>query len=441
MDPHSLKIKFGDHMLLCSGCGVCASVCKSEKIKMQLDANGEYKPILEKECKKGCGKCTIVCPFMNWLKTNELIKKKFRKNSKVHYNEAVGYYTVLYEGYSEVYRPIAASGGLLTHFLVNLFDHNFIDGVLCVSKNTNPNKLFEYRIINNISDLEKSSGSAYYPVELSTVLKDVRQKKGRFALVGLPCVLRAVELVQKTDKRANENIILKLGLTCGQIQNTEFLKKVLNKKGIDIKNVYKIQFREREKNINIALGIKVITKTGDAHYLNFDDFGKIWISGENIPTACLFCEDLYAESSDISFMDAWLSEYQKERYGKSLVITRTEAGTRLWSEVFSKDNEAKINCSNLQDVIRSQKNRIINKKKCISYRLDLLKKWGIEIQNSFPVRKNNITKKQKISTSIKLYKNLVSHNCYSNNKMLDILITIDRIKNNIVYFLKTLKRI
>jgi ferredoxin len=46
---------------LCSGCGVCVSVCKSEAISIK-EENGIRKAVVNKVQCKGCGVCIAACP-------------------------------------------------------------------------------------------------------------------------------------------------------------------------------------------------------------------------------------------------------------------------------------------------------------------------------------------------------------------------------------------
>ncbi len=46
----------------CTGCGVCAAVCPSAAVKMQPDAHGFLRPIVDDAACTDCGLCTEKCP-------------------------------------------------------------------------------------------------------------------------------------------------------------------------------------------------------------------------------------------------------------------------------------------------------------------------------------------------------------------------------------------
>ncbi|MFW6026718.1 MAG: 4Fe-4S binding protein [Candidatus Woesearchaeota archaeon] len=64
--------------------------------------------------------------------------------------------------------------------------------------NNNEN-LFKYQIVDSIKGLRNGSGSAYYPVEMSAVIKRVLDEKGKYAVVALPCFLKALELAKNRE--------------------------------------------------------------------------------------------------------------------------------------------------------------------------------------------------------------------------------------------------
>lgn len=46
----------------CTGCGVCAAVCPSAAVRMQPDAHGFLRPVVDDAACTDCGLCTRKCP-------------------------------------------------------------------------------------------------------------------------------------------------------------------------------------------------------------------------------------------------------------------------------------------------------------------------------------------------------------------------------------------
>ncbi|MBE5962370.1 MAG: 4Fe-4S dicluster domain-containing protein [Lachnospiraceae bacterium] len=46
----------------CCGCGLCAALCLKEAIKIILDEEGFYYPVIDSTKCIGCERCLSVCP-------------------------------------------------------------------------------------------------------------------------------------------------------------------------------------------------------------------------------------------------------------------------------------------------------------------------------------------------------------------------------------------
>ena len=46
----------------CCGCGLCAALCSRQAIKMILDEEGFYYPVIDSEKCIACKQCLHVCP-------------------------------------------------------------------------------------------------------------------------------------------------------------------------------------------------------------------------------------------------------------------------------------------------------------------------------------------------------------------------------------------
>jgi len=63
-------------------------------------------------------------------------------------------------------------------------------------------------------------------------------------------------------------------------------------------------------------------------------FGFLWINHVGRLTCCLYCNDLFADSADAAFMDAWLPEYIPDVRGTSLVISRNAELSAMFETMF-----------------------------------------------------------------------------------------------------------
>lgn len=374
---------------LCSGCGVCV-VMTERCLKMVFNQYGQLIPEVS-NC-KDCGDCLSVCPFAQNRIKNSLVSP-------------LGNYIRNYVGYSNIEeeRIKGASGGLATRVLRVLLERKIVDGVIVVGSSKKNDRFFEPVIVKNSKELANYAGSKYYPVEFSSVLKLLKKEVGQYAIVGLPCVVDALRLVQQKNSFIGKKIKYLLGLVCGHNKNKNYTSFLIRLTGTREKDVKTVQFRCKE-NINKAgnYGFKGILKNGkNTKQLNFSDslVSKLWCNHFFSTGACFYCEDLFAKYADISFMDAWLKPYMDDSKGTSIITIRNEELKNMIGEEIRSGNIS-LDVISEEDVIKSQKGALNFKKKSISKKKHFLfNKW---LSNKFYSGGNNWTKAMGMKT-LKLY--------------------------------------
>ena len=172
---------------LCIGCGLCAALCPQNTLTMQWNRYGEYNPVDVSPCTTECGLCLKVCPFANSGENEDTIGERlYGAVPGIQRRSETGYYLASYVGYSERHRPASASGGITTWLLEALLAEGIVDHVICVAPTGDPDKLFAFRVFDTPEDVRTGAGSAYYPVEMSGVIRQVLEVPGRYAVTGLP---------------------------------------------------------------------------------------------------------------------------------------------------------------------------------------------------------------------------------------------------------------
>ena len=235
---------------LCIGCGICASICPHENLKIEFNKFGEYNAFETGNiCDEKCHLCLDVCPFYN-NKDNEdvLGKKLFAETPGIKHTPETGYYIDAFVGYSSVksHRENGASGGLATWTLEKLLTDNLVDHVACVSPNNDFEKLFKFKICNTTREVRECSRSCYYPVETSEFIKHILQHEGRYAIIGLPCVCKAVRLATQVNPKLKSRIKFVLGLVCGQMKSKFFAEYICALGGGDPHSLNGITFRIKD---------------------------------------------------------------------------------------------------------------------------------------------------------------------------------------------------
>jgi len=221
--------------------------------------------------------------------------------------------------------------------------------------------LFKFSVIKNAGELTRARSSAYYPLTLEAVLKEMSRREGRYAISALPCFAKALRLAASKNPRLKSRISFIIGLVCGQGKGADFTHKLAD-----------LAFKERKQLAAVNYRYKIAGKSAMSFGFKFraadgseaiDDRSSsafaYWSSRAFTPLACNACTDVFAKCADVVLMDAWLQSEMSEWRGTSLVITRTAQIDALFSQPTKQAREA-IFCERISaaEVQRSQKSQV-----------------------------------------------------------------------------------
>jgi len=105
--------------------------------------------------------------------------------------------------------------------------------------------------------------------------------------------------------------------------------------------------------------------------------GRLWSGSYFIHNACTFCDDVFGETADAAFMDAWLPEYEGDPRGNTIVLSRTGRMTE-GLERGRAEGACALDPQPVEAAIRSQRGVLFEKKHLIRGRIYLAsrqKKW------------------------------------------------------------------
>ncbi len=314
---------------ICRGCGVCAGVCPSKALAMRWQENGDLVSIKVGECPPKCDLCLRVCPFNDQIyNEGTLAEERFGVIPGTYHDEAVGYYLSSYVGYSLMggHRPRGSSGGMCTWMLEALLTTGCVDAVACVGRGEAHDRLFTYQILEDIEEVRAAASSRYYPVDIADVVRQL-QSPGpdkKYAIVGLPCTLKALRLASMYLPRLRERVVFLLGLVCGHLPNRYYTEYLARLSGVMPDQIETVDYRLKEGNraINYHFRARAFGGTEGQPVPFLGRVSRAWREGYFQYNTCNYCDDVFAEVADAVFMDAWLPEYEAGPQGHSLVIVR-----------------------------------------------------------------------------------------------------------------------
>jgi coenzyme F420 hydrogenase subunit beta len=361
---------------LCIGCGLCAGVCPVQVLRMDFNEMGEFEAVEFKPgCLPTCNVCLEVCPFWDRNKNeDDLGKALFEEDPDIQHTSDTGFYLDAFAGYANSeHREQGASGGIATWLLETLLNKKIVDRVICVGSNPDPNQLFKFTVCSTAQQVRNASRSCYYPVELSEMIRYILANESTYALTGLPCYIKGMRLAMELYPKLRQRVIIMCGLVCDQTQSKHFLEQLVLMKGGDPASITNATFRLKDSTRPANdYGFHFESNNGDIRTGDIffkEGYGELWLNRYFTPNACHHCDDVFAETADVTFMDAWLPEYQKDPKGHNIILVRSPIVMDILNEGMLT-HELNLTHVNIQSVKQSQTGGIMRKRKLLALRME-----------------------------------------------------------------------
>lgn len=360
---------------LCIGCGSCAAQAASQGVRMRLDSDGLLKPKGPSAWyRKGSPSFARTCPFSPTAPNEaQLSLERYPEAKKTH--TGVGRFNTAYVGHAAEwnYRGQGSSGGMVTWVAAELLRRGWVDGVAHVVAADDPHveaRYFKYRLSHSEAEVRDGAKARYYPIELSNMLQAIRGAPGRYAVVGLPCFIKAVHLLRREDPLLRERIVYTLGLFCGHMKSARFVESLAWQMHVPLKEVRRVDFRHKDPNrpANWYNAMLTLNDGRVAHHDWWHLKDGDWGAGFFMSHACNYCDDVVAETADISFGDAWVEPYASDGKGTSVVMVRSSLLDLLIGEGI-RDGRLELEEVDGAFVERTQAAGIRQRREGLAYRL------------------------------------------------------------------------
>jgi coenzyme F420-reducing hydrogenase beta subunit len=336
---------------------------------MQWDKNGFLKPDPAVPVPESFAD---QCPFSP-LAPDENVIAAERFGQAAVVDPRVGRFEAAYVGHvtEATFRPNASSGGLTSWVAAELLRTGAVDGVAHVAP-TDPasGRHFAYRISRSLDELNAGAKSRYYPVELSQILSEIRQQPGRYAIIGVPCFIKAIHLLRRVDPLIRERVTHTLGLFCGHMKSKAMVESFAWQLGTELSHVHAIDYRIKDESrpanwyrahLDLAGGATV---EQDWWHLADGDWGAGFLQNP----ACDWCDDVVAETADISFGDAWVEPHSSDGRGTNVVVVRSK---ELQNEIERARAKGRLALEQVdaEFIVRTQAAGLRHRRDGLAYRL------------------------------------------------------------------------
>lgn len=310
----------------CTSCQLCATMCARGAIKIELNENGFYRPIVDADKCTDCGLCTKVC-------------YKFDEDVEITTKEQLSE-TDLYSAWSNddaIVRDTTSGGigDLLAHELLK-------EGYKVVGCAYNDELArAEHRIAVNETELLPFRGSKYiqsYTFDaLKEVVKNCRQEK--FAVFGTPCQIYALSKIAEM-KKCRDNFFF-VDLYCHGCPSLlawqKYQKHIKKKIGAD--SFEKVEFRSKTLGWGAFCvsfynkGKRIFNSSRNLH-----GFYELFFCDQVLNDGCHECQLRGTlEYTDIRMGDFWGKKYLNNTRGVSGVSIVTERAKAVFEKIKAED--------------------------------------------------------------------------------------------------------
>ena len=309
----------------CTGCSACEAICPVQVIRMKLNTEGFYEPVIDKDKCINCSKCIRTCP----------VDKKIgvpKKSSFYGWNKDA-------KVCSE-----SSSGGVFRALADEIIKEN---GIVYGAVYTDDWKEVVFGDSDHVSlkCIQKSKYTVSNPSKIYPQIKSELEKGRKVMFCGTPC--QNAGLTQYLEKTYSN--LLKCDFVCGGMASLRFYREHLKRleKKYNSK-IVSVDFRPKDKGWGKQrIKIQFQNKQIYIKRSHLDSYFKCFANNHvSVRETCLACEYHAFHVSDITLADFWgykTAGIRKNREGLSLVVGNTEEG------VLQIENNENLNLFKLDD--------------------------------------------------------------------------------------------
>ena len=374
---------------LCTGCGVCSSVCPVDAIAYDMLATGHI-PIVSDACIR-CGKCRMLCPGVG---------VRWGESAAPSLADAIaGEALLVCNAYvkNKERQMRSASGGIVTCIVDALLSSGAFDAAAIVGD-------MDMRGGMRMSLVEKAGAeqgakSKYVQVSHDTTMRYLQENPEKsLVVVGVPCAIRALRSAMNA-LHMDPSRVLFLGLFCDSVMIDEVISyfTLLGDPDLSARALVAgfpshwkeasrslVSFDFKNKSVGgYTGGVRLWLPEGRG-YKDYPKEYRMVVKPYFIAESCLYCLDKLNVEADIAFGDDYTLGGPFDIDGATSVIVRTEKGLVAWQSiadlVVQRESllEDMMAAQGVEDRCRNEINARLKKERCaLPFELnELPKAWN-----------------------------------------------------------------
>lgn len=306
----------------CTSCQMCGAICNRDAISIQLDEDGFYRPMVDKNKCVDCGLCIKVC---------------YRYDSNISLSDGFSLSkTKLYAASAKDDNVVCktTSGGIGDLLAKELIKEGYkVVGVTYDRVNNNA----VYQIADTIAETDVFRGSKYiqsYSIEaFKRVVANARKEK--FAIFGLPCHIYAFSRYMEMAGIRDRHLLI--DLYCHGCPSMLVWEKISSKikEQCSVSSFSNVNWRSKSHGwgdfvMEVEAGGKRVYNTTPIH----NEFFDLFLCNQVLNESCSECKLRGTLSySDIRLGDFWGKVYNKTTRGMSGISVCSSRGTYVFERI------------------------------------------------------------------------------------------------------------
>lgn len=294
----------------CFGCGVCTAVCPQHAISMELNTQGFFSPVVNKDCTQ-CSLCLNICAF------NAKAELSFDLPLKV------------FAGWSkrEDIRDNSTSGGVIFELCSEYIDRGY---KVCAVRYNYDKCRTEHFIFDSIDDLYLATGSKYIQSYSANALSSIDWAQGKYVIVGTPCMISSVRKLARMHKA--EDRMLLIDFFCHGVPSYLMWQKYLQHVQGLVGEIRHISWRNKDNGWQESTAMKARGDKG--RYLSFLSNGDLFFEfflRDRCLNDCCYDDCVFKQThshADIRVGDLWSANmrFKDNRLGINSILVITSRG-------------------------------------------------------------------------------------------------------------------
>lgn len=306
----------------CTGCQLCSAVCSPEAIRIVLDDDGFYTPVVDDYKCISCGLCKKIC-----YKYDEKFKMSINEQNITAYAA---------QSTDRELLNSSTSGGIATHIAKECLNQGY--KVIGVGYDVNKDIAVDY-IATNVKEIESFKGSkymqSYSEKSFKELIKDKKDQK--YAVIGTPCQIYAIN--KYAEQTNQKDRFLLVDIFCHGCPSLNLWSKYVQyvKEKIHVDKFEKVVFRSKNYGWHEFCNAFISNKIEYKSKIINDPFFTFFFDDIVLCKACYDCTARSTlQYTDIRLGDFWGEEYALDTEGVSAIVLCSKKGNELFDKIKEK---------------------------------------------------------------------------------------------------------